>query len=158
MLVKKNESVPVWVKLHEIPIQAFTDDGLSMIATKVGKPIMLDSYTSTMCVEAWGRPSFARAMVEISAKEDLKEIITVATPRFDAGGFILDQVRVEYEWKPPRCNTCKVFGHEGNNCPHKPKPSVEKPKPKTDEEGFQVPKKTAKQTGGSKNQSQMGNN
>ena len=44
--------VPVWVKLHEITITAFTKDGLSAIAIKLGTPLRLDSYTSTMCMES----------------------------------------------------------------------------------------------------------
>lgn len=44
--------VPVWVKVHDIPFAGFIEDGLSAIATKIGRPMMLDSYTSTMCVEA----------------------------------------------------------------------------------------------------------
>lgn len=80
-------------------------------------------------------------MVEISAKEVQKEIISVATPRLEEVGFIMNQVRVEYEWKQPKCNTCKVFGHTDDECPRKPRPSTEKSNPKTDEEGFQAPKK-----------------
>ena len=45
--------VPVWVKLRDVPLAGFNQDGLSAIATKVGKPIMLDSYTSTMCMRSW---------------------------------------------------------------------------------------------------------
>nr|GEV13126.1 copia protein [Tanacetum cinerariifolium] len=26
-------------------------------------------------------------------------------------------VRIEYEWKPPRCDTCKIFGHVHDQCP-----------------------------------------
>ncbi|GKF51686.1 hypothetical protein Tco_0148153, partial [Tanacetum coccineum] len=25
-------------------------------------------------------------------------------------------IRVEYEWRPPRCSLCKVYGHDLNNC------------------------------------------
>ncbi|GJV99689.1 RNA-directed DNA polymerase, eukaryota, reverse transcriptase zinc-binding domain protein [Tanacetum coccineum] len=28
-------------------------------------------------------------------------------------------IRVEYEWKPPRCPTCNIFGHAGESCPKK---------------------------------------
>lgn len=45
-------NVPVWIKLHDIPFTAFTEDGLSAIATKLGYTLMLDSYTSTMCMES----------------------------------------------------------------------------------------------------------
>ena len=56
--------VPVWVKLHDVPMAVFSEDGLSLIATKIGTPIMLDSFTTTMCLESWGRCSFARALIE----------------------------------------------------------------------------------------------
>ncbi|GJS64721.1 putative reverse transcriptase domain-containing protein [Tanacetum coccineum] len=39
-------NVPVWVKLHDVHMMAFIEDGLSAIATKLGTPLMLDSYTS----------------------------------------------------------------------------------------------------------------
>nr|GEX33870.1 zinc knuckle CX2CX4HX4C [Tanacetum cinerariifolium] len=47
-ILKKDEikRVPVWVKMHHVPIVAYSDIGLSLITTQIGKPIMLDSYTS----------------------------------------------------------------------------------------------------------------
>ncbi|GKA55405.1 hypothetical protein Tco_0754354 [Tanacetum coccineum] len=52
--LKKGEvtKVPVWVKLHGVPVLAYSDDGLSLIATQIGNPIMLNAFTSTMCVES----------------------------------------------------------------------------------------------------------
>ncbi|GKC39691.1 zinc knuckle CX2CX4HX4C containing protein, partial [Tanacetum coccineum] len=41
--------IHIWVKLHDVPLQVFEGDGISLIATFIGKPIMLDSYTSSMC-------------------------------------------------------------------------------------------------------------
>nr|GEW42875.1 hypothetical protein [Tanacetum cinerariifolium] len=32
-------------------------------------------------------------------------------------GFYTCTIRVEYEWKPPRCACCKVFGHIQEECP-----------------------------------------
>ncbi|GJS75257.1 cytokinin dehydrogenase 3-like protein [Tanacetum coccineum] len=67
-LLKEDVSiVPVWVKLHGVPVIAFSEDGLSVIATKLGTPLMLDSYTSDMCMQSWGRSSYARVMVELRA-------------------------------------------------------------------------------------------
>ncbi|GJW37765.1 retrotransposon protein, putative, ty1-copia subclass [Tanacetum coccineum] len=79
----------VWVKLYGVPVTAFSEDGLNAISTKLGTPLMLDSYTSDMCMQSWGRSSYARAMIEF---------------------------RVDYEWKPPRCASCKVFGHIHEEC------------------------------------------
>ncbi|GJT62746.1 RNA-directed DNA polymerase, eukaryota, reverse transcriptase zinc-binding domain protein [Tanacetum coccineum] len=46
-------NIPVWVKHHGVPVTAFSEDGLSVIATKLGTPIMLDSYTADMCLHSW---------------------------------------------------------------------------------------------------------
>ncbi|GJW88932.1 retrovirus-related pol polyprotein from transposon TNT 1-94 [Tanacetum coccineum] len=75
-------------KLHGVPVMAFSEDCLSAIATKLGTPLMLDSYTSDMCVQSWGRDGHYTCIV-----------------------------RVEYEWKPPRCSSSKVFGHIHEECP-----------------------------------------
>ncbi|GJU51167.1 zinc knuckle CX2CX4HX4C containing protein [Tanacetum coccineum] len=53
-LLKEDVStVPVWIKLHGVPVTAFSGDGLSAIATKLGTPLMLDSYTSDMRMQSW---------------------------------------------------------------------------------------------------------
>ncbi|GJS19258.1 zinc knuckle CX2CX4HX4C containing protein [Tanacetum coccineum] len=69
--------IPIWVKIHDIPLQVFSEDGISLIATKIGKPIMLDSYTSSMCIDSWGRSSFARCLIEVKADDVLKESMVV---------------------------------------------------------------------------------
>ncbi|GJX77152.1 nucleotide-diphospho-sugar transferase [Tanacetum coccineum] len=84
-LLKEDVStVPVWVKLHGVPVTAFREDGLSAI-TKLGTPLMLDSYTFDMYMQSESHYTC--------------------------------NVHVEYEWKPPRCSFCKVFGHIQEECP-----------------------------------------
>ncbi|GJW13347.1 zinc knuckle CX2CX4HX4C containing protein [Tanacetum coccineum] len=34
-------------------------------------------------------------------------------------GFTKETIRVEYEWRPPRCDICKIFGHVHDHCPKK---------------------------------------
>ncbi|GKA63606.1 hypothetical protein Tco_0763212 [Tanacetum coccineum] len=65
------------VKLHGVPVTVFSEDGLSTIATKLGTPLMLDSYTSDMCIQSWGRSSYVRAMIEVRANVELKDTIMV---------------------------------------------------------------------------------
>ncbi|GJX54177.1 zinc knuckle CX2CX4HX4C containing protein [Tanacetum coccineum] len=77
---KELTRIPVWVKIHDVPIQVFSEDGLSIIASQIGKPIMLDSYTSSMCIESWGRSSFTRCLIEINADDVLKESLTMGVP------------------------------------------------------------------------------
>ncbi|GJW29170.1 sugar transport protein 13 [Tanacetum coccineum] len=115
------KSAPLWVKLHHVPIVAYSEIGLSLITTQLGKPIMLDSYTSNMCLSSWGRNTYARALVEFSAEEELKDSIVIAIPLSNGKGHTLAKIEVEYEWNPPRCNTCKVFDHVNDKCPKNPK-------------------------------------
>lgn len=103
-------SVPVWVKLHDVPIEAFTEDGLSMIATNLEKPIMLDAYTSTMCLESLGRTSYARALIEITSDQELKDNLVVVI-LLHGKGYTNENIWVEYKWQLSRYESCKIFGH-----------------------------------------------
>ncbi|GJV58803.1 hypothetical protein Tco_1464903 [Tanacetum coccineum] len=57
-----------------------SDDGLSVVATKLGTPLMLDSYTSDMCMQSRGRSSYARALTELRAAVELKDTIVDGCP------------------------------------------------------------------------------
>ncbi|GJT08973.1 hypothetical protein Tco_0843435 [Tanacetum coccineum] len=84
-ILKKDEikSTSLWVKLHHVPIVAYSQVGLSLITTQLGRPVMLDSYTSNMCLSLWGRNTYARALIDISAEEELKESFVIAISVFD---------------------------------------------------------------------------
>ncbi|GJZ00389.1 hypothetical protein Tco_0517818 [Tanacetum coccineum] len=77
------------VKFHGVPITAFIDDGFSVIATKLGTPLMLDSYTYDMCMQSWGRSSYARAMIELRADVELKDTLVVAMSKLVGDGFYM---------------------------------------------------------------------
>ncbi|GJU18979.1 eukaryotic aspartyl protease family protein [Tanacetum coccineum] len=117
--LKKDEvtKIPVWVKFHKVSIVAYSEDGLSLIATQIGKPLMLDAFTSSMCVEAWGRINFARALIEISSDTDLKKEVIMTIPDEDGISHTKEVINVEYEWQPPRCADCKIFGRSSDRCP-----------------------------------------
>ncbi|GJS74003.1 hypothetical protein Tco_0706844 [Tanacetum coccineum] len=70
-------NVLVWVKLHDVRMTAFSEDGLSVIVTKLGTPFMFDSYTYDMCMQSLGRSSYARVMIELRADVELKDTIVV---------------------------------------------------------------------------------
>ncbi|GJV06019.1 hypothetical protein Tco_1343675 [Tanacetum coccineum] len=117
--LRKDEitTVLVWVKLHNVPIVAYSEIGLSLITTKLGKPIMLDGYTSNMCLNSWGQNSYARALIEVSARTALMDSIVVAIPIQNDPGHTLETINIEYEWQPPRCDMCKNFNHNDSQCP-----------------------------------------
>ncbi|GJR04219.1 zinc knuckle CX2CX4HX4C containing protein [Tanacetum coccineum] len=80
---------------------------------------MLDSYMSSTCYDSWGRSSFARCLIEVNSEADLLDFVTIGIPSLEGNDFIKETIRVEYEWKPPRCETCKIFGHTNDCCPKK---------------------------------------
>ncbi|GJV30013.1 hypothetical protein Tco_1386461 [Tanacetum coccineum] len=114
-------SVPVWVKLHNVPIVAFSEVGLSIIAFELGKPIMLDAYTSTICQKSWGRNLYARVLIEVSSLVPLIESVVVVVPFLDGFGHSFETMEVEYEWQPPRCESCKISDHVDKDCPKRVK-------------------------------------
>ncbi|GJU58809.1 retrotransposon protein, putative, ty1-copia subclass [Tanacetum coccineum] len=116
LLKEDISTVLVWVKLYGVPVTAFSEDGLSAIATKLGTPLMLDSYTSDMCMQSWGKSSYVRAMIELRADMELKDNIVVAMPKITRERHYTCNIRVEYEWKPLRCASCKVFRHNHEEC------------------------------------------
>ncbi|GJZ95438.1 retrovirus-related pol polyprotein from transposon TNT 1-94, partial [Tanacetum coccineum] len=75
-------NIPVWVKFHDIPITMFTEDSLGAIATKLDTPMLIDSYTSAMCTNSWGRSSYVKAMVELRVNVELKDTLVVDVPKF----------------------------------------------------------------------------
>ncbi|GKC61632.1 hypothetical protein Tco_1089230 [Tanacetum coccineum] len=66
----------------------------------VGTPLMLDSYTSDMCMPSWGRSSYARALIDLRVDGELKNTIVVAMLKVTVEEFNLCTICVEYEWKP----------------------------------------------------------
>ncbi|GKF25551.1 reverse transcriptase domain-containing protein, partial [Tanacetum coccineum] len=50
------------------------------------------------------------------ADVELKDHIMVAMPKLVGEGFYTCTIRVEYEWKPPMCACCKIFGHVQDEC------------------------------------------
>nr|GEW08797.1 hypothetical protein [Tanacetum cinerariifolium] len=120
--LKKAEvkKAPVWIKLHHVPIVAYSEIGLSLITTQIGKPITLDSYTSNMCMSSWGKSTYARALIEVSAENKLLDSLVIAIPVEKDKGHTLATIDIEYEWNPPRCATCLIFDHPTDKCPKLP--------------------------------------
>ncbi|GJR97114.1 retrotransposon protein, putative, ty1-copia subclass [Tanacetum coccineum] len=58
----------------------------------------------------WGSRSYARAMIVLQADVKLKDNIFVAMPKLTRKGYYICNVRVEYEWKSPRCASCVPVG------------------------------------------------
>nr|GEX65433.1 zinc knuckle CX2CX4HX4C [Tanacetum cinerariifolium] len=70
-----------------------------LLGTQIGKPIMLDAFTSSMCVESWDRISFARALIEIDAVVGLKNESRKKNKGANFGGIRLNKPKCKVMWQ-----------------------------------------------------------
>lgn len=105
------KSIPIWVKLYNVPFQFWTTRGLSTLASYLGTPIMLDAPTL-----AERRLDFARVCVDVDLSCDFSSSFEVIV---DESKSI--QISVDYAWKPTKCGFCGVFVHSVSKCVMKPK-------------------------------------
>ncbi|XP_010532453.1 PREDICTED: uncharacterized protein LOC104808473 [Tarenaya hassleriana] len=99
-------SAPIWVTLSEIPAELYSLKGISYIACGIGEPLHIERMRLDPL--SVGQ---ARVKVEIQLGAELPDYIEVEDEK---GGVIV--VKASYSWLPPRCSTCKTFGHKNTNC------------------------------------------
>lgn len=98
--------VPVWVKFLHLPMEFWTSNGLSYVASGVGVPLYADKVT-----EEQKRLGFARVLVELDVNSDCPKEMIICRANGDSV-----TVGVVYPWLPPKCSTCKTFGHATFAC------------------------------------------
>nr|GEV38617.1 hypothetical protein [Tanacetum cinerariifolium] len=96
-----------------------TTKGISALASRVGKPMVIDQITATLCKEEMGRFRFTRVLVEVSASKPLPNKIEVVYKNGLNEKICKKIVKLVYDWKPPMCNKCCVFGHTSVRCSKK---------------------------------------
>jgi hypothetical protein len=94
-------SVPVWVKFLHLPMEFWTSNGLSYVASGVGVPLYADKVT-----EEQKRLGFARVLIEIDVHSACPKELIICRANGD-----MVTVGVVYSWLPPKCSTCGTFGY-----------------------------------------------
>ncbi|GJU06223.1 zinc knuckle CX2CX4HX4C containing protein [Tanacetum coccineum] len=67
--------VPLWVKIMNVPLEAWNTYGIMRLASSLGNPIIMDIITTSMSEKAYGRASFARVLVKVDATKELADSI-----------------------------------------------------------------------------------
>ncbi|GKB96331.1 RNA-directed DNA polymerase, eukaryota, reverse transcriptase zinc-binding domain protein, partial [Tanacetum coccineum] len=95
--------LPIWVKMSNTPFEAWSAKGISALASRIGKPLIMDAVTAGMCQDGMVRKGFARVLVKVDALKELPSKIDVAYK--NKGNEIIGtkMVQVSYNWKRPRC-------------------------------------------------------
>ncbi|GJZ59818.1 RNA-directed DNA polymerase, eukaryota, reverse transcriptase zinc-binding domain protein [Tanacetum coccineum] len=119
------KKLPLWVKLKNMPLEAWSVKGISVIASRIGTPQIMDQITSNMCRVGTGRVGFARVLVEVKAEKGLPDTIEIEYMNCEKVMTGKKYVKVEYYWAPALCSFCKVFGHNDKKCSIRPKTDEE---------------------------------
>ncbi|GJY71626.1 hypothetical protein Tco_0475329 [Tanacetum coccineum] len=120
--VQNDANFNIWLPLasvhefHDVLLVAYTSDGLSSIAMKIGTPMMLNSFTNSMCLESWVRAVMQEFLIEIDACNGFGDNLVMAVPNLKDPRYTKKIIRVEYEWEHPRCSTFFIFGHSVDDC------------------------------------------
>nr|GEW22307.1 RNA-directed DNA polymerase, eukaryota, reverse transcriptase zinc-binding domain protein [Tanacetum cinerariifolium] len=68
--------------LCNVPLEAWTTNGISALASRLGVPLIMYNTTAKMCKVGIGRVGFARVLVEVNASKCLPKEIEV-NPNID---------------------------------------------------------------------------
>ena len=66
--------------------------------------------------EGAGRLGAGRVLVEVNADRDVKDKVEICYKNGKSEAKCSKFVNVEYDWKPPVCSHCSVFGHISSIC------------------------------------------
>nr|GEY09309.1 hypothetical protein [Tanacetum cinerariifolium] len=95
---------------------AWSVKGISTLASKLGKPLVMDEMTASMCHNGTERSAFARLLVEIKASKGFNDKIEIQYKDKNNNVIRTKFVKAEFSWKPIRCSHCNVFGHNESRC------------------------------------------
>ncbi|XP_020699283.1 uncharacterized protein LOC110111654 [Dendrobium catenatum] len=101
----KGLTVPVWIRLPNLPLQCWDNINLYRVASMVGKLYLIDGS-----MFQWGRREFGRVCVQI--QQDNKLPLGVLAEG-KAGRFYQ---RIEYERVLNFCFKCGLIGHNCEDC------------------------------------------
>ncbi|KAL0285148.1 UNVERIFIED_CONTAM: hypothetical protein Sradi_7181000 [Sesamum radiatum] len=109
---QKHMQIPVWIRIRHLPMEYWTEEGLSAVASGIGIPLYTDRITQN-CL----RLDYARVCVMLSYHSKLPKHLVVLSPVLKEGNEIPIKVDIEYEWLPMRCKQCCSLGHSATTCP-----------------------------------------
>ena len=71
------DTLPLWVKFVNLPLEAWTTKGLSAIASRISKPIRMDTMTARVCNQGVRRLGYARVLIEVDARKGLPDNVDI---------------------------------------------------------------------------------
>nr|GEV67665.1 hypothetical protein [Tanacetum cinerariifolium] len=103
-------------KLCNVPLEAWTTSGISALASRLGKPLVMDTVTVEIGKKGVGRVKYASILVEVPANKCVPEEIEVVYRDKDRVEICRKKITIKFDWIPLRCPNCCVFGHDLSSC------------------------------------------
>ncbi|GKA75895.1 RNA-directed DNA polymerase, eukaryota, reverse transcriptase zinc-binding domain protein [Tanacetum coccineum] len=110
------DKLPLWVRFCNPPLEALTVKGISALPSRIGRPLIMDASTTNMCNQNVGRISYARVLIEVSAKKGLPDKIDIVYKNATMETIGQKTMKVMYDWSPSVCCECGVFGDSVLGC------------------------------------------
>ncbi|KAH0666513.1 hypothetical protein KY285_027719 [Solanum tuberosum] len=100
-----------WISFPELRPTFFVEESIFSLASTVGKPLRLDVATINKT-----RPSCARVKVQVNLLADLPKVIELEVRNEDTKTSRVEKVKIQYDFLPKYCQTCKLQGHPEMKC------------------------------------------
>nr|GEY15601.1 hypothetical protein [Tanacetum cinerariifolium] len=112
-----------------VPMEAWSTEGISAISSSIGRPIVMDNMTAYVCKNGTGKTEYARVLVEVEveASKGFKEEVVLQYRDKNQNVKGTNMVKIAYDWKPPLCYHCGVFGHDFKSCKKRTSKNNDKP-------------------------------
>ncbi|GKC52531.1 retrovirus-related pol polyprotein from transposon TNT 1-94 [Tanacetum coccineum] len=91
------EKIPLWVKICNVHLEAWTVKGISALASRIRRQMIMDFVTAAMC-------EMGPDNIDVMYKNGVNEVVC------------RKNIKEEYDWMPPMCLECCMFGHTTQRC------------------------------------------
>nr|GEU62973.1 hypothetical protein [Tanacetum cinerariifolium] len=99
--------IPIWIRLFNIPLEAWSVRRISALASRLGRLIKMDQVTAKMCKAGVERIGYARVLIEINVEDEFVDKIKIN---------YVDEMRKRCDVKPkpkPAVNNSRIT-NDGN--------------------------------------------
>ncbi|XP_059630901.1 uncharacterized protein LOC132273834 [Cornus florida] len=100
------ETVPIWMKVYDLPVHARSGTSISKIISNIAKPLYMDGINLNR-----ERGMFVRVLAEMEVKGGFPEFVHTKLHGCQC------RAQIEYEWKPQLCKLCQKIDHNEKMCP-----------------------------------------
>ncbi|KAL2944091.1 LINE-1 retrotransposable element ORF2 protein [Bienertia sinuspersici] len=98
-------TIPIWVHVHA-HYKYWSHKSLEKLTKGIGRFVKVDHTTANR-----DRLAFARCMVEVKMDQDFPHQVCFLDEHNQK-----KSIPITYEWRPVKCNSCQLIGHDGGQC------------------------------------------